>query len=159
MIYIFYAWLLSKIKPKGLFYVISLIFLVFFISKNMNFYSLQASGWTINDVKRVATSIQERVKNGEKYNLVLLSESKDLYGMNYRYFLSTMDNPPVKIEDHHQAEKLFIINEEKKERDLLNLNIYEIVVFPEKNIIEQYQFEPGPEITVLGKTENNYNKE
>jgi len=82
-----------------------------------------------------------------------------LYGMNYRYFLSTMDNSPVKIEDHHQAEKLFIINEEKKERDLLNLNIYEIVVFSEKNIIEQYQFEPGPEITVLGKTENNYNKE
>ncbi len=159
MIYIFYAWLLSKIKPKGLFYVISLIFLVFFISKNMNFYSLQASGWTINDVKRVATSIQERVKAGEKYNLVLLSESKDLYGMNYRYFLSTMDNSPVKIEDHHQAEKLFIINEEKKEKDLINLNIYEIVVFPEKNIIEQYQFEPGPEITVLGKTENNYNKE
>ncbi len=155
MIYVFYAWLLSKIKPKGLFYVISLIFLVFFISKNMNLYSLEKSGWTINDVKMVAASIQERVKNGEKYNLVLLSESKDLYGMNYRYFLSTMDNPPVKIEDHHQAEKLFIINEEKKERDLINLNIYEIMVFPEKNIIEQYQFDPGPEITVLGITENN----
>lgn len=159
IIYIYFAWLLNKIKPKFLFYLVSLIFLIFFIKKNISFYSLEDLGWTINDVKMVADSIQKRVANGEKYNLVLLSESKDLYGMNYRYFLSTMENPPLKIENHHQAEKLFIINEEKKENDLINLDIYEIVVFPEKNISEQYQFEAGPEITVLDKAENNYNKE
>ena len=43
-----------------------------------------------------------------------------------------MDNPPVKIEDHHQAENSLSLTK-KKERDLLNLNIYEIVVFPEKH--------------------------
>jgi hypothetical protein len=93
MIYIFYAWLLSKIKPKGLFYVISLIFLVFFISKNMNFYSLQASGWTINDVKRVATSIQERVKAGEKYNLVFYQNKR--YGLLKVFFV--INKSPVKL--------------------------------------------------------------
>jgi 4-amino-4-deoxy-L-arabinose transferase-like glycosyltransferase len=159
IVYLFYAWVLTKIKPKFLFYLTSTAFVLFFLSKNANFYSFKDSSWSIKDVEKVANSIQKRVADGEKYNLVLLSESKDLYGMNYRYFLSTMDNPPLKIEEHHQAKKLFIINEEKKEQDLLNLDIYEILVFPEKNIIEQYQFEPGPEITVLGEAENNYNNE
>lgn len=157
IVYIFYAWILSKIRAKWFFYLISSLFLIFFLRKNLEFYSFSDSGWTINDVKMVADSIQKRVANGEKYNLVLLSESKDLYGMNYRYFLSSMNNPPLKIEEHHQAEKLFIINEEKKEQNIINLEIYEIVVFPYKNILEKYQFDPGPEITVLGNEENNYN--
>lgn len=159
IVYIFYAWILSKIKPKSLNFLINFLFIIFFIYKNINLYHYETSGWSVNDMKMVAESIQERVDDKEKYNIVLLSESKDLYGMNYRYFLSTMTNPPLNLEDHHQAEKLFIINEEKKESDLINLNIYEIVVFPEKNILETYQFNPGPEITVLGKTETNYNKE
>jgi len=154
MIYIFYAWLLSKIKAKWFFYTIATLFLMFFVRKNLAFYLFEKAGWTIKDVKMVAESIQQRLIKNEKYNLVLLSESKDLYGMNYRYFLSTMDNPPLEIEDHHQAEKLFIINEEKKEQDLINLEIYEILVFPHKNILETYQFDPGPEITVLGNPEN-----
>lgn len=158
IIYIFYAWILNSIKPKWLNYLLSALFIIFFVTKNVQLYNYQDSGWKIRDVKKVAESIQKRIANSEKYNLVLLSESKDLYGMNYRYFLSTMTNPPLKIEEHHQAEKLFIINEEKKEQDILDLQIYEILVFPHKNILDKYQFDPGPEITVLGKVENNYNE-
>lgn len=158
MVAIFQAYLLDKIKIKKLSYLVSGAFLLVFIVNNLKLYNFANSGWGVNEMRTVAKSIHDRVADGEKYNIVLLSESKDLYGMNYRYFLSTMANPPVKIEDHHQAEKLFIINEEKKEEDLLDLNIYEIAVFPEKNILEKYQLDQGPEISVLGKVENNYNE-
>ena len=135
------------------------MFLIFFIRRNLDLYRLEDLGWRAEDVKKVAESIQQRVAEDEKYNIVLLSESKDPYGLNYRYFLSTMSNPTLKFEDHHLAEKLFIIDEEKKEEKILNLPLYEIVVFPHKNVIEKYQFNPGPEITVLGAPENNYNNE
>ena len=159
MVYIFYAWILSKIKPKWLFYLVTSMFLIFFIRRNLDLYRLENLGWRAEDVKKVAESIQQRVAEDEKYNIVLLSESKDPYGLNYRYFLSTMSNPTLKFEDHHLTEKLFIIDEEKKEEKILNLPLYEIVVFPHKNVIEKYQFNPGPEITVLGAPENNYNNE
>lgn len=157
MVYFFYGWLLSKIKPRLLTILATGTFLVFFIRQNYSLYQLKDTGWTIAQMKAVAQSIQDQVTEDEKYNIVLLSESKDLYGMNYRYFLSTMPNPPVAIEDYAQAEKLFIINEERKQDDVANLPIYEIVVFPEKNVLNKIDFNPGPEITVLGANKNPYN--
>ena len=159
LVYIFYAVVFSKIKNKYLFLIVFTPFFSYFLYNNIQRYPIKDNSWTIDDVERVTDSIYERVNENEKYNLVLLSESKDLYAMSYRYYLTTKDNPPTLIENHHSAEKLFIINEEKKETDLINLPIYEIQVFPDKEIQEVYQIENGPEITVLSRAGTAYNDE
>ncbi len=153
-VYIFYGLFFAKFKNKWLMLAMLLPFLTFYIFNNWSRYNLKDNGWKLSDLEKTSQAIYQRVLPGEKYNIVLLSESKDLYGMNYRYFLSTKENEPVKIEDHHLAQKLFIINEEKVEKNVLDSLIYEIVVFPSKNVTEVFQIENGPEITVL----SSYNK-
>ena len=148
-VYIFYGLFFAKFKNKWLMLLFLVPFLIFYINNNWSRYHLKDNGWKLSDLEKTSAAIYQRVNNNEKYNIVLLSESKDLYGMNYRYFLSTKENEPVKIEDHHLAEKLFIINEEKVEKNVLDSLIYEIVVFPNKQVEEVFQIENGPEITVL----------
>lgn len=153
-VYIFYGLFFAKIKHKWIMLVLSISFLIFFISDNIKRYTLKNNDWTINDIEATTKEIYKRVEENEKYNIVLLSASKDLYGMNYRYFLSTNKNEPVKMEDHHSAQKLFIINEEKVEKNVLDSQIYEIIVFPSKNIVETFEMKNGPEISIL----SSYNK-
>ncbi len=124
-------------------------FLGFFLWFNLPRIPLEDAGWTIDDMKRVSQSIYQRVEAGEKYNLVLLSESRDLNAQNYRYFLTTTDRPPVPTEERPRVEKLFIINEERQAEDPTDLPIYEIQTFPDKEPIEIYQIEDGPEVIVL----------
>ncbi len=125
------------------------IFFGFFLWYNLPRLPLQDAGWTIDDMKRVSQTIYERVKPNEKYNLVLLSESRDLNAQNYRYFLTTTDRPPVETAERPNVEKLFIINEERQVKDPTTLPIYEIKTFPDKEPVEIYQVEAGPEILVL----------
>jgi len=148
-VYMFYGLFFSKFKNQWLRCALFLPFLVCFIFSNIQRYDLKDHGWTIDDMIGTSEEIYNKVDKDEKYNIVLLSESKDSYGMNYRYFLSTNKNEPVKIENHQSAKKLFIINEEKVEKNVLDSLIYEIVVFPDKNIKEIFKIENGPEITVL----------
>jgi 4-amino-4-deoxy-L-arabinose transferase-like glycosyltransferase len=126
-----------------------LLFLGGFITWNVAHWPLQSLGWQVSDMERVSKSIRERVKPGEKYNIVLLSETHDLYGQNYRYFLEVTDAPPVKTDDFAQAQKLFIINEQHLPGNITTLPIYEIQVFPHKIPSEVYTVERGPEVTVL----------
>lgn len=126
-------------------------FFIFFMSYNWNRYDLADRDWSIYDIQRTAQTIIDRVNPGEKYNIVLLSESKDLYGQSYRYFLEVSDKPPLKIEEHSQAEALFVINEQRLIENVTDSEIYEIVVFPQKHAEEVYNVEDGPQITVLRK--------
>lgn len=148
-VYILYGLVFSKIKNKWFKWALFLPFMAFFVVNNFSRYAIRDDSWKVSDISHTADEIYKRVDNGEKYNIVLLSASKDLYGMSYRYFLSTKPNPPVKIENHYTAQKLFIINEEKVEENVLNSEIYEIVVFPEKHVKEVFDMQNGPEITVL----------
>lgn len=114
---------------------------------------LRDLGWTVRDMERTAATITERVQPGEKYNIVLLSETKDVYGMNYRYFLSTSDLPPLPLDRFGEVETLFIIDEQQIVPDVTSLPIYEIVVFPQRRPSEVYQVPGGPKVTVLRKSE------
>lgn len=132
---------------------IAAIALVLYAGYNLEHAPLRTLGWTVHDMKRTAETISQRVQPGEKYNIVLLSETKDVYGMNYRYFLTTTDRPPLKMEHFGEVETLFIIDEQKIEKDVTSLPIYEIVVFPNHTPSEVYQVEGGPEVTVLRKAQ------
>ena len=119
---------------------------------------LKSLGWTIKDIQNTSNVILEKVAPGEKYNIVLLSESRDIDGQNYRYYLTTGHTPPVKTEDRDSVETLFIINEEKTLSKVTDSPIYEIVVFPNKTPAEVFEIPGGPEITVLKRTTQETNQ-
>jgi 4-amino-4-deoxy-L-arabinose transferase-like glycosyltransferase len=144
------AWLWEKHQIGKVFV---LIFVVGFAVYNIPRLPLKNAGWTIFDMQRVSQSIYDRVKPGEKYNIVLLSGTGDIDGQNYRYFLHTTDRPPVLLEQRGEVETLFIINEDKKVPKVTDSPVYEIVVFPDKEPKEVYTIPGGPEITVLRKNE------
>jgi hypothetical protein len=143
---------LSAISSKSFIAkILSMVFFFYFIFFNFGKYNLKTQGWSLYDVKRTAQTIVERVQKGEKYNIVLLSETGDIDGQSYRYFLETTDTPPVKTEQRGEVETLFIINEDRKLEKVTDSPIYEIVVFPDKDVKEVYNVEDGPEITILRK--------
>ncbi|MBP7740846.1 glycosyltransferase family 39 protein [Candidatus Woesebacteria bacterium] len=128
---------------------------VFFIIlfTNYNFVKLKevltSTGWTLNDIQSTAKTIADRVEVGEKFNVVLLNGTGDLYGQNYEYFLYTFGKPKISIYEIGNAETLFIIDEERKYGNYQNSPVYEISTFPAKVPSEVYQINDGPEITVL----------
>jgi len=120
-----------------------------FVVWNTNHLPLKPIGWTLADIEKTSETITARVKPGEKYNLVLLTGTGDIEGMNYRYFLETTDKPPLEKEHWGEADTLFIINEDHVLKKVTDSPIYEIVVFPNKHTSEVYTIPNGPEITVL----------
>lgn len=147
-----YGWLFSNIKPRFISFLAFVGFTAYFLQYNIPNMPLKSLGWTINDIQNTSNEILKHVSPGEKYNIVLLSESRDIDGQNYRYYLTTGHTPPVKIEDRDSVETLFIINEEKKLSKVTDSPIYEIVVFPDKTPVEVFTIPGGPEITVLKRT-------
>jgi 4-amino-4-deoxy-L-arabinose transferase-like glycosyltransferase len=125
-------------------------FVGYFLWHNLARMPLQPNGWTIYDMQRVTDSIYQRLGPDEKYSLVLLSPSKDLYGQNYRYFLSTTNKPPLPPERAGEADTLVIINEEHV-TNVSALPIYEITIFPQKTTSETYTIDTGPEIIMFRK--------
>ena len=147
-----YGYVLTKLKPRLLATLVGLIFIGYFLQFNLPRLPIKTIGWTIADIERTSQEILKRVKPGEKYNLVLLSESRDINGQNYRYFLTTGHTRPVVENKRDEINTLFIINEEKKISQVTDSPIYEIVVFPNKEPAETFTIDNGPEITVLRRT-------
>jgi 4-amino-4-deoxy-L-arabinose transferase-like glycosyltransferase len=131
--------------------VLSLVGIAGFMAWNIQHMPINDLGWKISDVKRTSQTILEKVKPGEKYNIVLLSETKDSYGQNYRYFLNVTDKPTVSTDHPETADTLYIINEQHLPGDVTQQSIYEIAIFPNKLIREVYTVPGGPEIIVLKK--------
>jgi len=131
----------------GLF--ICVVFSVLFFSWNISHYRFTNSSWSIEQIEQVGKTITSRLSPNEKYNIILLSDSGDIEGQNYRYFLEVSAHPPLRQEDWGQVDTLFIINEDHKLKRVVDSPIYEIVVFPNKQPVEVYTIPDGPEITVL----------
>ncbi len=115
---------------------------------------LSSLGWTIAHTQGVAKTIEDRVAPGEKYNIVLLNDTGDIYGQNYRYFLLASEKPPVGEESFGDIDTLFIIDEQRKVEREVDSPVYEVVTFPSKIVQEKYEIPNGPEIVVLRKISN-----
>ena len=147
-----YGLVISKIKPRLIAIITFLALASYFISYNLPIMPTRTMGWTVNDIQMTSEEILKHVQPGEKYNIVLLSESRDIDGQNYRYFLTTGHTRPVTTEERDSIDTLFIINEEKTLKKVTDSPIYEIVVFPNKEPAEVFNIPGGPEITVLRRT-------
>ena len=108
-----------------------------------------AGGKDIDKAQTASNSIYQRLTQGEKYNIVLISGTGDIDAQNYRYFLETTNHPPVLKENRGEVESLYIIQEDYFDTNPVDSPIYEIVVFPNKTPTEIYTIDNGPTITVL----------
>ncbi len=148
-----YGLVFSNLRPKFLGIIGLIAFTSYFFPYNWQKMPIKTMGWTVNDIKLTSEEILKHLQPGEKYNLVLLSESRDIDGQNYRYFLTTGHTRPVFTEERGNVDTLVIINEEKKLVDVVsNSPIYEIATFPNKHIAEFFTIANGPEITILRRT-------
>ncbi len=95
-------------------------------------YSFAPAGPTFAQLEHVAHMIQSNLNPQERYIVILLSESHDILGMNYRYFLSADKKKRPLEPGMFDADTLVVINEEKKTQTPQDLPIYEIVTFPAK---------------------------
>lgn len=130
-------------------------FLGIILVLNVVRFPLADADWKPSDIQAAAQTIVDRVTPGEKYNSILVSDSRDYYGANYRYFLSASSKPPIQVGSNESVESLFIIDETKGRIKATDLPTYEIVVFSNKEPVEQYTApNDGPIISVLKQTHN-----
>jgi len=148
-----YAICLRSLKPKIIQISVSLVFITTFLFYNLSQMPFKPN-YSMQTAKKTAAFIQQVVHNKGLYNIVLLSESKDIYGLSYRYFLSTYGHKPVAVENHHQADNLIVIDELHNPGQIAQTDIYEIVVFPDRTIKEKYEIPNGPNLYLL--TTNNF---
>ncbi len=152
--FLIFGSVLTWISQHKLGKLLAIILIGIFLGWNIPRYPLRTLGWTVDEMQQTSQTVLDRVKPGEKYNVILLSESKDIYGQNYQYFLHASDKPPVRLEQLGEASKLFIIDEQRLPIDVTQMPIYEIVVFPNKKPTEVYTIQDGPRITVLKKEDD-----
>jgi len=139
----FYTYLLGKV---GL-----ILFLFIFFWYNLSHLPLTSQGWTIYRVKNVTDEILTQLHPGEKYDVVLLSESGDFYALNYRYFLNASTVPPIRYDFYEPVSTLVIINENRKNKSSDMIPVYQIQVFGKPNEIKKTVHEDGPNIEIWRK--------
>lgn len=92
-------------------------------------YSFQPRGTTLEQLEERAQLIHNQLEPNEPYILVLLASHRDLYGMNYRYYLSVdREKAPLSPERYADARTLVIVNEEGLSNPT-ELPIFEIQTF------------------------------
>lgn len=128
---------------------VMLIFAQFFALHTISTLPYQDAGWQISEIEATANLLVEQLQPGETYDMVLLSSTRDILGSNYRYFLHTTGRPPAPDAERGDVDVLFIIDEEKKADNVTDLPIYEIVVFPNKQVDAVIEIPDGPTITIL----------
>jgi len=133
-----------KFKPGWL---VLLGFSGYYLYYNLTHLPLLNSAYLT--IKQRSYEIAAYMTPADQYDLVLLSPTKDLYGQNYRYFLSTTNSPPLKKTDLSRLNTLVIIDEEKNVADVTSLPIYEIVTFPTKKIDLEVHHQTPPDFYIL----------
>ncbi len=116
---------------------------------------LSTASPSLTILKNTAQTIVAQVKPGEKYNIVLLSETKDYYGSNYRYFLTTYpDREPLipERDDLNSAQILIVVDETRLTTDLNSIQQAEIRAFPSKMPEALIEVPDGPRLFVLRRT-------
>lgn len=135
----YWQWLLTRIICLGL--------IGFFLIYNLNHWPLKSNG-LFHRTAQTAAAIVDHLTPADQYNLVLFSESKDLYGQSYRYFLSTSARPPLPLAQASQAQTLVLISETRT-GDELSQPIYELLTFPCLTISDEFSVNDQIDVKIL----------
>ncbi len=144
------AVILNKLIQTKWLAPVGLVFIALFLKHNLTHLPLK-SNHLYKKTQAAAEMTYELIKSNESYDIVLLSETRDLYGQSYRYFLSTTDKPPI-YKDRKMTrvpEALVVIDEEKKVKDITALPIYEIMIHAGKKIEEKIENQDLPDIYII----------
>ncbi len=115
---------------------------------------IKQPGWTMDDMKKTADRILERIPADKSYSMTTLSEVLDYRGLNYRYFLLKSSHPPVPLENFGGADLLVIIAENPTEEEkVLGSPVYEVVTFPKGEYVVYPPDGIGPHIYVVERRE------
>jgi len=143
---------LSRKKVLGL--VMSFMIMGIYLYGNMpKMPTFMPGGTRYTDYQVTASNILVHAPNA-RYNIALLSDSKDYRGMNYRYFLEVSDNPPVQFEDYENLTRLFVIDELNITHPL-STHIYEIEHPNLRKIMNSFTLPSKITIYELGPLESN----
>jgi len=138
---------------KGL----TILLITFYVWTNISNWEFQTASPSLGVLEESASSVATRLRDNEVYNIVLLSETKDYYGQNYRYYLDTIKNKEPLNPDHDdlsQVSTLVIINEEGiPEEEIALLPIFEIASFSDAQQKESFQLPSGIEAYIWRKSE------
>lgn len=141
--------ILSRLKRWAGIVITSLILLMYMGAALQQAPAFGNPGPSIALFRRTANDIITHL-DGTKYNLALLSESRDFKGMNYRYFLAVTDKPPAKYDDYDNLEKLVVIDELRVPEPLV-VKIFEIQrpnLFTLENV---FDIPNGPRVYIYRK--------
>jgi len=154
-VFLLYGKILSLVVRHWTGWIVVGVVMVWYITVQAGHYHFEPTGTTLKQLEERADIIHAELLPGEQYLLVLLAAHQDLYGMNYRYYLSIdPDKRPLSPEFYAQAETLVIINEEQLP-DPTTLPIYEIQVFNVATPSAILTTPEGIEILVLRKDSNS----
>ncbi|MGI5828175.1 MAG: ArnT family glycosyltransferase [Patescibacteria group bacterium] len=148
MLGIVLSWLWNR---KIMFFrVISISITLGLIVFNLQHYRYyEPLGWQVDDVKRVSEVIAAD-SQGEEFNLVLLDETKDYRGMNYRYFLELEGVNLKDVREFENVETLYLISQ-KEGLTISELETWELEKFFGKTVLTIKQ--------EVGEGDMNYLKE
>lgn len=131
--------------------VVPLFFIWFFVTNLMK-YDFKRIGWTVQDIENYTKVILQHAPQDEPYILVGVNSYKDIYAMNYRYYLNAWGNPPIETENPNDIKKLLIVNEtDEPVNKILDLPIYEIVIFPQKDNPQVIYGNNTPDLIILDR--------
>lgn len=147
----FLASILANLEKYWFGKLLIIVFLAFFGWYNLQNLPLKSQGWTIYKVQEITNEVTPHLKLGEKYDVVLISESGDFYALNYRYFLSTTSTPPIEYDVSQPISTLVIINENQKNKSADMIPVYQIEVFGQPKEVIRIPHVEGPDIEIWRK--------
>lgn len=118
-------------------YLIVFVFILNILLNLKAYRYFNPQGWKIDDIEKVADNIAKD-SNNIKYNIILLDDSKDYRGMNYRYFLHIKKSNIADFEDFNNINFIYLITQ-KEIPDNSDLHIWEFQTFLQ-NTLEDYSF-------------------
>jgi 4-amino-4-deoxy-L-arabinose transferase-like glycosyltransferase len=128
VIFLILGCLLSAITNRFLYCFISLLTIVIFFWGNYrpNFYQPLPSRY--ENFADIVTTLLATIKQDNTFSLILINQSGDLLGEQFRYIFTTQSQGLVPMSQSHEADYLFVIDETKT-ANLYNINSAELIVF------------------------------
>jgi 4-amino-4-deoxy-L-arabinose transferase-like glycosyltransferase len=131
--------------------ILVLLFLGFYFYRNIERWPLDNLSWTVDDVKMTSEKIYQYLSPEDKYDLILISDSRDWLGQNYRYFFTTYENKPTPLIEKDKINKMIIIDENGEGLSALD-PVWEWQQFGSKRILSKIiPIKNGPTVYILIK--------